>query len=133
MLPTTQAGTTTFKSKPCYNENRYIYDTSLKKRICLLRVSCSILHWLLCLLIYYHQFSSFVFFNIPYMTQKDICYILPPFKFLQIKQRLFKRDEHKNLDKIFCPFLSLPFEIFSSRTLAKEVFLILLITLGIDI
>ena len=57
-----------------------------------------------------HLLSSifiFRFFNIPYMTQKDICYILPPFKFLQIKQRLFKRDEHKNLDKIFCPFLCL--------------------------
>ena len=48
------------------------------------------------------------------MTQKDICYILPPFKFLQIKQRLFKRDEHKNLDKIFCPFLCLLRFFFSN-------------------
>ena len=45
--------------------------------ICLFRVSCSILHWLLCLLIYYHQFSSFVF-SIFHIWRKKIYVISYP-------------------------------------------------------
>ena len=72
----------------------------------LLRVSCNILHWLLCLLIYYHQFSSFVF-SIFHIWRKKIYVIsYPLLSFFKLNNVYSKGMNIKILIRFFALFFA---------------------------
>ena len=83
-----------------------IFLLLLYDRICLLRVSWVILHWLLCLLIYYHQFSSFVF-SIFHIWRKKIYVIsYPLLSFFKLNNVYSKGMNIKILIRFFALFFA---------------------------